>query len=110
MHGGGGDENLELNLTPLLDVVLQLIMFFMITVNFVARDQFNTKIQLPKAQVAAPLDQVADNFVFLNMDHDGHIIARDGNLDTPGKVKEFVDRERKTLERTSQLMGRSGPV
>ena len=62
MHGGGGDENLELNLTPLLDVVLQLIMFFMITVNFVARDQFNTQIQLPTAQVAAPLDQTADNY------------------------------------------------
>ncbi len=29
------------NLVPLLDVVLQLIMFFMITVNFVRVDQFD---------------------------------------------------------------------
>ena len=35
------DETLDVNLTPLLDLVLQLIMFFMITVNFVRVDQFD---------------------------------------------------------------------
>jgi biopolymer transport protein ExbD len=108
--GSGNSENLEPNLTPLLDVVLQLIMFFMITVNFVARDQFNKKIQLPKAQVAANLDQAADNWVFLNMDSDGNLLVRDGKLDTPSKLKAYVERERRDLERRAQLLGRTEDI
>ena len=41
MSGSAGHEELDINLTPLLDLVLQLIMFFMITINFVRADQFD---------------------------------------------------------------------
>ena len=71
-----GDRDVDVNLTPLLDLVLQLIMFFMITVNFVAREQFGKEVQLPKAQIGTPLDQVpdsADKNVFLNVDKDGKL-------------------------------------
>jgi biopolymer transport protein ExbD len=110
MHGGSGsDDNLEINLTPLLDVVLQLIMFFMITVNFVARDQLNTKVQLPKAQIAAPLDRTADSYVFLNVDKEGKLQVREGTLPVE-KLKGYVERERTTLQRTAKLMGKTGDV
>jgi len=111
MHGGGdGDDNLEINLTPLLDVVLQLIMFFMITVNFVAREQFNKAIELPKSQsITAPIDQGPDNFVYLNVDKDGKLQVRDSTL-APDKLQGYVERERKTLERTAQLIGKTGPI
>jgi biopolymer transport protein ExbD len=111
-HGGGNveAENLDPNLTPLLDVVMQLIMFFLITVNFVAADQFNKKIQLPKAQVAAPLDQAADNWVFLNMDADGNLLVRDGTLDTPSKLKAHVERERRDLQRRARILGQAEDV
>ena len=36
MSAAVGDDQVDVNLTPLLDLVLQLIMFFIITVNFVA--------------------------------------------------------------------------
>ena len=49
----GGDA--EVNLTPLLDVVLQLIMFFLITVNFERQDRF-TGVTLPPVQIAVPID------------------------------------------------------
>jgi biopolymer transport protein ExbD len=94
---------------PLLDVVLQLIMFFMITVQFVARDQFDTTIELPKAQIAAPLDQAAENWVFLNMDKDGKLLVRGGVLD-PRKLREYVDGERKNLQETARILGRQGDV
>jgi biopolymer transport protein ExbD len=47
------DSKAEPNLTPLLDVVLQLLMFFMMCVNFVT-EQVNSDIALPDAQSARP--------------------------------------------------------
>src|SRR5262245_20593805 len=108
MHGAIGEtEKVEPNLTPLLDVVLQLIMFFMITVNFVRLDQINESIKLPSAQVAVPMDQAADNWVFLNMNRDGKLIVSSGeNLDTPGRLGAYVQREKRALERAAREQGR----
>src|SRR5688500_17625085 len=63
------------NLVPLLDVVLQLIMFFMITVNFVRVDQFDDTIALPVAQMAVPLDKSSEVFIFLNLDSTGKLVG-----------------------------------
>jgi biopolymer transport protein ExbD len=108
-HGPGGGENLEPNLTPLLDVVLQLIMFFMITVNFVRVDQLNEDIKLPVIQAAVPLDQSAEDLVFLNLDRDGRLAGTDAKgLDTPAKLKAHLQRERDALERTYHETGKTG--
>jgi len=49
------ESSVEPNLTPLLDLVLQLLMFFMITVNF-TQGVTNTGESLPTADTVAPLD------------------------------------------------------
>src|SRR5262245_15573454 len=49
-HGGA----CEPNLTPLLDLVLQILMFFMVTVNF-ATEQNAGDVPLPESQTARPL-------------------------------------------------------
>ena len=61
----------SLDLTPLVDVVLQLILFFMLSSSFVL--QPGISIELPKSSVAAPQDKkdliitiAADNAIFLN--------------------------------------------
>ena len=77
-HGAGGTEiKAEPNLTPLLDLVLQLLMFFIITANF-ASQQNNEHIQLPEMQSARPLDKAETDIVFLNL-------TRDGVVEAPGK-------------------------
>jgi biopolymer transport protein ExbD len=53
-HGAAGESAAaEPNLTPLLDVVLQLLMFFMMCVNFV-NEQINEEIKLPTSQAVKP--------------------------------------------------------
>ena len=47
----GSTEKCEPNLTPLLDLVLQLVMFFMLCANFVV-EQTSDKIKLPEAEAA----------------------------------------------------------
>jgi len=61
----------SLDLTPLVDVVLQLILFFMLSSSFVLQPGIN--IELPKSRVAAPQDKkdliitiAPDNAIFLN--------------------------------------------
>jgi biopolymer transport protein ExbD len=51
MTSASSEDRFELNLTPLLDVVLQLIMFFMMCVNFVS-DQVNPNVKLPASSAA----------------------------------------------------------
>ena len=75
-HGGGGGEegvSAEPNLTPLLDLVLQLVMFFMLVTNFVS-EEISDKIRLPVASQAKPLTIKDTNFTYLNVDKSGHIL------------------------------------
>ena len=70
------DVKAEPNLTPLLDVVFQLITFFMLVINF-SQDNFDSRIKLPVAGSARPQDDVAklnDERLVLNIDSKGHLI------------------------------------
>ena len=44
----GNEVRAEPNLTPLLDVVFQLITFFMLVINF-SKDNYDARIKLPVA-------------------------------------------------------------
>ena len=68
-------DGVDVNLTPLLDLVLQLIMFFLITVNFVHADQFDDSISLPLASQAVPLDNTAQDLIFLNLNGGGQLVG-----------------------------------
>lgn len=65
-HGGGGGEVVEPNLTPLLDLVMQLLMFFIICVRFVT-DQVKAEIQVPDNQEARRPAKGVDSPIILNM-------------------------------------------
>ena len=62
------------NLTPLLDVVLQLLMFFIICTNF-KMEEVSTEIKLPKAHSARPVDKSDVDVLFVNMDHEGKVLV-----------------------------------
>jgi biopolymer transport protein ExbD len=78
----GASDKCEPNLIPLLDLVLQLVMFFMVCANFVM-EQINETIQLPTAVAAKPLDPNAQNIIFLNVNEKGEVLL--SPLDAVGK-------------------------
>ena len=53
----------EPNLVPLLDLVLQMVMFFMACTNF-AMENINETVKLPLAQSAKPVDEHRDRDAF----------------------------------------------
>jgi biopolymer transport protein ExbD len=68
MSHGPSDSGVsaEPNLTPLLDVVLQLLMFFMMCVNFVT-EQVSGDVKLPVSQSARPMDKAETDVLFINV-------------------------------------------
>jgi biopolymer transport protein ExbD len=94
MSGHNSDNSAVPNLTPLLDVVLQLLMFFMMCVNFVA-GQASAAVILPAAETARPLPKPdAASVLFLNIDSGGSLIQPDGTvLTTMGQVRFYLNQE-----------------
>jgi biopolymer transport protein ExbD len=90
------------NLTPLLDVVLQLIMFFMICTNFVTT-QLNKNIVLPQMASARPPDKKDVDLLFLNIRADGALeaVGRDP-MKTPEAIKTFLNRQYQDAERNAK--------
>jgi biopolymer transport protein ExbD len=89
----------EPNLTPILDMVFQLITFFMLVINFRASD-FNKEVELPVVGASAPADEeLQGDMLVLNITNDGTVIAR-------GKpqlsLKNFLVNELKGFEITSK--------
>jgi biopolymer transport protein ExbD len=72
----GSELKAEPNLTPLLDVVFQLITFFMLVINF-SSENYDQRVRLPVAGSARPVEearQVAEDRLVLNVDRDGHLL------------------------------------
>ena len=55
------------NLTPLLDLVLQLLMFFMICADFKRADRQNPTVNLPVSQSAVPRSSSAKEVINVNL-------------------------------------------
>ena len=102
----GSSDKCEPNFTPLLDLVLQLVMFFMIVTNFV-QEQTNVEIKLPEAIAAKAIAANEDYAIYLNVNAEGKVILAstdqykdsEGNiistLDNPAQVGTFLKRRAK---------------
>jgi biopolymer transport protein ExbD len=96
----GSSERAEPNMTPLLDLVLQLIMFFMLCANFVM-EQTNATIVLPEAIAAKALDK-EDRPIFLNINKEGKVLISKldavgynfgkEEIENEGQVKLYMDK------------------
>ena len=93
------EDNVEPNMTPILDMVFQLITFFMLVINFkgAALDQ---SLQLPILGSAKPIESAeGESLLVLNIDPDG-------KLKVDGVVQEnpfgYIEQEAKSCLRTAQ--------
>jgi biopolymer transport protein ExbD len=66
MSHGGSDENIEPDLTPLLDLVMQLLMFFIVNVGFI-KELVSKEISLPRSVSAKPASKADAGAIFVNL-------------------------------------------
>jgi biopolymer transport protein ExbD len=102
----GSTEKCEPNFTPLLDLVLQLVMFFMLCANFVL-EQASKEIELPKVAAAKIPDRSDVSTFYLDVNEHGKVLLsplqRRGEittLDNEVQVKNYMTRQAE-LERAS---------
>ena len=91
MAGAMVDEiRAEPNLTPLLDVVFQLIAFFMLCINF-SQDNYDQRIRLPVAGSAQPVEgaKAEEDRLVLNIDREGNLLFNGRVYDTEGALRQI---------------------
>lgn len=95
-------EGVEPNLTPILDMVFQLITFFMLVINFKGASMDLT-LQLPVLGSARPLEYAGTlEPIVLNIDPKGGVKA----FGQPIDVNVFVPREAKMLKLQLKALGK----
>ncbi|MCX7666443.1 MAG: biopolymer transporter ExbD [Gemmataceae bacterium] len=97
--GGGGVE--EPNLTPLLDLVLQLVMFFMLVANFIQQD-FSAEIRLPTAVSAKPITAREPTFILVNVTSQGEVVLENRTLKyekDPAQITTIMSDQYKRIQR-----------
>ncbi|HWE40449.1 MAG TPA: biopolymer transporter ExbD [Isosphaeraceae bacterium] len=98
-----GAAEVSLNLTPLLDVVLQLITFFMMLVHFGARIEGATAtVRLPVAPAALPTGELALDRLVATVDRRGAIV--DGRRALLGPAAAVWWREQARARREGQAI------
>jgi biopolymer transport protein ExbD len=95
----------EVDMTPMIDIVFQLIAFFMVITNF-EQNEADERVTLPKDQLAKPPEVKRENAFVLNFGFDKDV---DGNVidDTPyiffGDERFTVDNLRARLQQESMF-------
>jgi biopolymer transport protein ExbD len=72
--GGGGGVMAEINVTPLVDVMLVLLIIFMITAPLA---QHKIKVELPIAALAKPPDEAVSHPITLSVRDNGELYWND---------------------------------
>jgi biopolymer transport protein ExbD len=84
------DFEMEPNMTPMIDVVFQLIIFFMLVTEMSQADL--EVMELPEADMAAPDKQPEKDRMVINVNSDGEIKIR-GRKFGPKKLRDWLKRE-----------------
>jgi biopolymer transport protein ExbD len=82
-------EEPYLNMTPLVDVILNLLIFFMLGTRF-AEEERQFDIKLPNVSYAQPLTAPPDEIV-VNVFSDGHVVVNQQNL-SPAELEALLAR------------------
>ncbi len=91
LRPGHKEENVEVNLTPLIDVVFLLLIFFMVSTTF---DRHATlKVSLPESTVKATQQQ--EEPLVLSIDAKGNYFLNDRQI-----VNQTLDTLKQALKRT----------
>ena len=86
MHSSS--ESGEPNLTPMLDMVFQLVTFFMLVINFQAA-AVDMSLKLPVVGSARPVDKAAEELLVLNVTTKGDLIVYGQSRD----AEQYLQKE-----------------
>lgn len=86
----------EADLTPMIDMVFQLLAFFMVLINFSQSEQ-NDRIQLPDSQLAKPIEEKLEFPIVLHLTLEGTVIIGGDEISIEG-LRPLLNREIEVLK------------
>jgi biopolymer transport protein ExbD len=105
--GNKSSKLVEGDMTSMIDMVFQLIAFFMVLINFSQDDQ-NAKISLPESELAKPTDVPSEFPIVMHLDKDGRIYMG-ANEATTESIKPLLGAEVAILK-SRQMAAKDGNI
>ena len=102
------EEAIFINLTPMIDVILTLLIFFMAATKLYDWDEQKLDVQIPSVPSAAPLTEVPDD-VNLSISHEGKL-AFNEDLVTLDELKQRLLTARKNYSEQGVKIRADGRV
>ena len=99
----GGPDELVLNLTPMIDVVFLLLIFFMLATTFMDPER-EIDLDLPEAASSVAQDTQQDEII-INVMRDGAIRLGDSTVDRSGLLSELRRAARENPEIAVTIRG-----
>ena len=96
-------EEPQLNLTPMIDIVFNLLIFFMVGTRFADMErQFD--VQLPQVSAAQPLTGLPDEIV-INVFDDGRIVIRREELSREELLNRLIEARGRYADQAVLIRG-----
>ncbi len=102
------EEAIFINLTPMIDVILTLLIFFMAATKLYDWDEQKLDVQVPSVPSAAPLTEVPDD-ISLSISHEGKL-AFNEDLVTLDELKQRLLIARKNYSEQGVKIRADGRV
>jgi biopolymer transport protein ExbD len=90
------DEKLTFDMTPMIDCTFQLVIFFMLTLNYSQQD-LDDRIKLPGSELAKPVEVVPETAIVLQLTPQGTVLTGGDEIPLTA-LKNLLARERKVIE------------
>jgi len=88
-------HKLKFDMTPMIDCTFQLVIFFMLTLNYSMEEQ-DERIKLPSSELAKPVEAMAETNIMLQLTKEGTVLVGGDEVPVPG-LRSVLDRERQAL-------------
>jgi len=92
-----GAEFIEVDYTPMIDMVFQLIAFFMILINFADAEQ-DQRVQLPSSALAKPPQAPLETPITIQMVKSGQIVMGGQLYPDANAIRPLLSNEKYVLE------------
>ena len=92
-----GPTTVDIDMTPMIDIVFQLLSFFTFILNFEANEQ-DERILLPSSVLARPPEAAAEIPITLQLTRQGTVLAGNQVFANPAAVRPLLANERYVLE------------
>ena len=96
--GGSGTVKSDINVTPLVDVVLVLLIIFLVTMPVLMRD---TPVEVPKkSEIDTPPELLPDSQLVIALKSDGRLLLNGDELnrtELATKMREHLERKREKI-------------